>query len=393
MATLGMSSTDQFAISARNVAALLRSATKGGMAFMAVSPSFERSGDGPRSSAKFQFLILALTLVLSACGAGDGEAAPTPTLPETDVVESSSSTTAVGPTTTTSSTSAPTTTVVEVVGSVDEVAALWTAAWQTATDASTSAGDVEAFASADVSEGLKGLLGGAGRTITNYPAVSEPNADGVFVVHDCLYSSLPLIGGNTAWYSAEVGANGAGELRVLSLSLVSSDGCVPAEVSDVVIAGYLEADDAFNELLSEVSISFDRVRASHTGDGLIGVENLRQRFITEQLELRGFEGTERHPAVSEFRSPTEIALVDCQFLDSAFGAYDTITGARDDDFIPALVPDQRDGATAILELIDGTWRIESISYAEAIDCDEDNNGLPIPVIGVGGDQRDVGETS
>lgn len=395
MTTLRNSSNDRLAPIARYVATLFCWATKGGKALMAVFPTFERSGGGRRSIVKFRLLILAMSLGLFACGSGGGESASTPTLPDADVVESSSSTsTTAAPTTSTTSTSTSTTTttVVESAGSVDEAALVWTSAWQTATDASTTAGDVEAFASADVAEGLKGLLGTADRAITNYPAVSEANDDGVFVVHDCLYSSLPLIGGNTAWYSAEVGADEDGELRVLSLSLESSDACVPAEVSDAAVAGYLEADDAFNELLSEVTISFDRIRATHTGAREVFLEGLRQEFMTDELELRGFEGTQHHPAVSAYNSPTDIELVDCQFLDPEWGVYSTVTGDRT-DMLPALVPDQRNGVSTVLEQIDGTWRIASLATAQAFDCDENNKGLPIPVIGVGGDQLDVGETS
>ena len=191
--------------------------------------------------------LVCLLAFASACSGGDAESSSS-TLPTTEAAETSTTTTEAPvdttvPVETSTTTSAP----AESAVADGDVEALWTQVWQLAAQPSSTEADFEAFASAEAASQLKAIVGDTARSITNYPATSPANDDGLVEVHDCLLATPTLdelteIDPPAAfWLSGEVVRSESGELQITSVTREQSVGCVPAEVADAAIADYLSA--------------------------------------------------------------------------------------------------------------------------------------------------------
>ena len=337
----------------------------------------------PRNNSAIIGLLFG-ALVLAACGGSDDSESSAVTLPPDAVVESTSTTAEASDTTTTEAPTTTTTTTEPEAPDVtpDEAGAVWESAWQAAAD-ELGLAEVEGFASSDVASGLISAVG-SGRSVTNYPAVSPADEDGVWVVHDCLISSPPVIDAASDWYRGEVTLSDSGELIVTDFKLESSSGCVPAVLADEVIADYLEAIAIENEYLTTLTTS-EFLSSAVTGNRLEFLGVLRSDLVSNGEEARGLIEAESNPSVFFFISPTEIVIGDCKRLPDDYGIYVTETGERTNG-VPPLVPGQRDGHESTLTFIDGRWKIEDTAIVTDAGCDSANTGIAIPVVDVGGER-------
>ena len=379
---------------ARVVPVLCHSATRGGTAVVRLLLRFGAAGGAAVSGrfAKFGGLLFT-ALVVAAC-VGGGEAASDATLPPIDEsveTETSTTTSSVVPATTTTSAA-----VVEeeenLVGvvSVEVAEEVWVSAWQAAGLEASSVGDIEVFASVEVAEGLRATLGAVDRSISNFAAVSEPDEDGVVVIHDCLVSFPPFFDAASTWYSGEVSLSEDGVPRVSSFSVESTDPCVPAQVSDAVIADYLDSRAAEAQFWGESPQGVGELGEHFTGTRLQFVADLGQRSIAESFVILGLEDRQWNPHVFEF-STQGIEIGDCYEVDATFGTFDTTTGERT-DLIPLPDAGQRNADVSVMVFEDGRWKMSDNGGTTNIECDFDSADLRLAVIDVGGERPPLEET-
>lgn len=374
----------------RGVPSIFHSVTKGGSAVVTLLLRF---GGAVASGRIFKLsFVLGLALIAAAC-AGGGDTASDVTLPAVDEsvpVEASSTTEA--PTSTTEAPTTPTTSTAPVeAASSDEAMAAWVSAWQTASQIEIDEAAVEAFATPEVASGLKQVLtgGGSSRLVTNFPALSDPDSNGVIVVHDCLFVSPPIIDSLTSWYRGEITVSESGEAVVSSFELEAS-GCVPETLSNQIIPDFLEA-----RALEAQFFSSDVPDPSILTPGVSGA---RLQFLTDLAngvlqneDVRGLVEIEWNPVVMTVQSVTQVEVGACYVVPQSHGAFDRTTGQRT-GLIPPLSPNQRDAETSTMTLVEGVWTISDNGGVTNIDCDLESTPQRLPIVGVGGDRAALEES-
>ena len=338
------------------------------------------------------FAIGTLLLILAGCGGDSDRAGEAPLLDASPEASEQTTTSAAAPTTSTPASSTTTTTaeVSAISADTDEVAALWIEAWQAASVGGSSEADVAAFADAETAGILinRADAGGVGRVITNYPAVSPVDENGVFVVNDCLISNPASIGANSNWYRGEVTVTDAGELQMTSLEVEATSGCIPAEIADVAIGDYLTAIAA--ETAYVETQDSDQLKAGTVEPRTTFITDLVTGLLADGQEIRGRDEIERAPQVSEFKSPTDIVIADCQRPTTSYGVFDIDTGERSEG-IPSIEPGTTLAGSIEMVFSDGRWKISGMADRFRV-CTPGDPKLRVPTVDVGG-ERVEDETS
>lgn len=358
------------------------SVTKGAIAVVGLARCSSAAGGAVVSGKVWKVVCFVFVALFAAgCGGGGDDDASAVTLPPVSddavVVESSTTTEApaVSPTTTEA---------VVLVGTPEEAAAVWQSAWQSAAQIESDPEEIAEFASDEIAMGLQQVLtsGGTSRLVSNFPAVSEPDGSNVFVIHDCLMASPPIIDSGTGWYRGEVSVSDTGQLVVSSFELQGS-GCIPELIAAQVLPAFLDARALEAEFLGSDAPDPSVLEPGVTGNRLSFLTNLGAEVLVQQV-VRGLDQIEWNPVVTAFTTPMQIEVGACYVVPENHGAFDRTTGART-DLIPPLAPGQRDAETATMTLDQGVWKISDNGGATNLDCQLDSAAQRLPVIGVGGD--------
>jgi hypothetical protein len=308
-----------------------------------------------------------LLLVLSAC---DESSTPDTLAPIT-----STTSTTPAPTTT-----APSTTTSEPVPDPAGYEEVWVTAWGIAADPSSTAADLEQVASAEAATRLDSMIAGSvERTITNHPVVSAPDADGFVEINDCMLSQPPFVGGADVWFRGRVGPDGNGAIRVVSMEPVSSEGCVPAEIAEAAIADYEDYLDAYAEIFQPPDPTSPRIAETTTGDQYEHLLGLATDHAESGSELRWRPVS--HPEITEFRSPTELVISDCQSIGAELGVFDMDSGERLDEVIPPITEGQRDQRSMVMVLEDDRWKVSEQRGEVDVSCEFAPTDVGVPVVG------------
>ncbi|MDH3571621.1 MAG: hypothetical protein OER89_15730, partial [Gemmatimonadota bacterium] len=228
--------------------------------------------------------------------------------------------------------------------------------------------DLAELATPEVAERLIFTLqetGSARRTVTNMPVVGEPAADGSMEINDCLLLQPPVTAVQANWYSGVADVGDDGLLRLTALEPESLTGCVPAAIADAVLVDYEDYWDAAVEYWVPADADHPRLAETATGAHYDLIFELLVDHEARGLELRG--RPETHPEVFEYRSPTEVVIVDCQLTDPERGLFVTATGERLPDVAP-IVPGQRDARQVTLLLEDGRWKVSDRQAQVDFEC-------------------------
>lgn len=389
-------SDSAIAMCLQGLPAWCHSVTKGAIAVVGLAGCSNAAGGAVVSGKVWKVVCFVFVALFAAgCGGGGDDDASAVTLPpveESAEAETTSATTTTAPDTTTTSA-----VLVEEeaqnpgrVISVEVAEELWVNAWQTAGLEASSVDDIEAFTSAEVAAGLRATLGAIDRSIDNFPAVSEPDENGVVVVHDCLVSFPPFFDAASTWYSGEVTLSEDGEPQITSFSVESTDPCVPAEISDSVIVAYLESRTAEAEFLASETADISILDAGTIGDRADFLSNLGQRAIAENFVILGLDKRQWNPHVFEF-SNQGIEIGDCYEVDESFGAFDRTTAERT-DLIALPVDGQRNADVSVMVFDEGGWKMSANDGRTNVDCDLDSADLRLAVIDVGGERPLLEET-
>ena len=261
-----------------------------------------------------------------------------------------------------------------------DVGGLWVEAWRLASAEGATEADLADFASAEVAARLIRTLqetGSAQRTVTNSPVVGEPADDGSMEINDCLLFQPPVTALPANWYSgvAELGDDGV--LRLTALEPQSLTGCVPAVVVEAAIADYEDYWDAAVEYWVPADADNPRLAATATRPHFDTIHELLVDHEARGLELRG--RPETYPEVIEYRSSTELVILDCQLVDLERGLYASATGERLPD-IPPIVDGQRDARSAVMLFEEGRWKVSDRQGVVNTECQFAPTPLGVPAV-------------
>ena len=339
--------------------------------------------------------LITAALLISACSGSDGQSLEPEATDSTTTIEAvadtepdESSTTATSTTTApeTTTTDAATTTVAPTTTepapeppAPDTVGEVWAAVWAAAAVPGATVEDLADLATAEVADRLLTTLQREGpeRSITNMPTIGEPAEDGTVPINDCLIISPPATATAANWYSGTATTDDNGTTRITSLTPESITGCVPKAVADQVLTDYEKHWTAAAEYWRPADPDNPLVAETLTGGLLELVNGLLVEHQANGWELR--RNDERHPEIIEYRSPTEIVILDCQLIGLENGLFVTATGERLPD-VPPVAPGTRDARSSVMILEDGNWKNSDRQGSTNVDCEFAPTDLGVPVV-------------
>ncbi len=292
--------------------------------------------------------------------------------------------------TTTSRPSRTSTTVLESVEvDLSDLEAAWVAMWDGAelltTDAAAAESAIVGVADAAVFETLVVLydptIEGAqiettARVFDNNPVLAE-QPDGSVLIDDCLFES-PKVGNKTTWYRGTAVSGDAG-WRIESVEVVNAIGCVPRGLADAAFAGYDAYWDARLVFWDPPDPDHPLVEATLAEPQLDHIRGLLVDSVANGWVMRG-----RHTSnyeIIEVRSPTDLAIRDCQDQDPARGLFMAETGERLDDLVGPIVEGQRDFLSAVMLLEGETWKVSDVQAQRHVLCEYPPSPQGLPIVG------------
>lgn len=309
--------------------------------------------------------VLAPALAVAACSQGPPTADPVPPSTTTTTALAPPSTTTAPPATTTSPPPPP---------DLNTALAHWTATWALAGNPST--GELPRSVDPAAADTLHRLLRSSDTTPARtfvHAARAELDDGAAIIVNDCLLASPPIGDSPSAWFRGIYTTDDT----LASVEVVSVGGCVPSEIAAAAIAGYEDHWDAATEYWAPADPTDPRIAATLTGDRLEFVRDLVAEHAAAGLELRGRPTT--HPEVIEYRSPTEVVILDCQEVDPATGLFDRRTGERLAG-IPPIADGQRDVRSAVMHLVEDQWKVAERAGETDVDCAVAPTVAGVPVV-------------
>jgi hypothetical protein len=242
-------------------------------------------------------------------------------------------------------------------------------------------GPLESVASRDVVDGVIALFerqrstgGGVVQTdFVLHPEVTQSEADRV-TLEDCVLLAPSFTETTGVWYQAELVRADTGWV-VDTLRIVTTSGCVPAEVAAEAIAGYsayYQAEAQFWDPPDPEHPMIEQVLAEPQKSFIVG---LLEQHAERGVALRGQPTI--HAEVIEVRSLTELVILSCLEPDPQYGLYDLDTGARLPDE-PPPEPGQRDLESAVMVFDGGRWKVSDLQGQVDFACDfaPTDRGLP-----------------
>ena len=325
---------------------------------------------------------MATLLLLSACSTSS--ASTSSTQAATSSSTSAVPTTATTPpaeTTTTTSTIVTSPTITTGEEALDTWSAFWDA-WATVRGSDDLDPEpLESVASRDVVDGVIALFerqrstgGGVVQTdFVLHPKVTQSEADRV-TLEDCVLLVPSFTETTGVWYQAELVRADTGWV-VDTLRIVTTSGCVPAEVAAEAIAGYSAYYEALPEFWDPPDPEHPLISEVLADPRLSNVVALLAEHAERGVAFRSDPTI--HPEVIEVRSPTELVILDCYEPDPADGLYDLATGERLSDE-PAPREGQRNLRSAVMVLEDGKWKSSDFQGQVDFACEfaPTERGLP-----------------
>jgi hypothetical protein len=176
------------------------------------------------------------------------------------------------------------------------------------------------------------------------------------------------------WYSAELELRPRGWV-VTELRIPTGAGCVPAEMADAAIAGYEAYYNAEAEFWDPADPAHPVIEEVLAEPQLSFIVGLLEEHAARGVALRG--RPQLHPEVIEVRGLDELVILSCSEPHPDYGVYDLDTGERLPDE-PPVRPGQRDLQSAVMVLVDGTWKVSDLQGQVDFACDfaPTDRGLP-----------------
>jgi hypothetical protein len=205
-----------------------------------------------------------------------------------------------------------------------------------------------------------------GRELTHYPATTELD-NGTIAIDDCIVMNQAISIGISNWFTgiATPDPNSPTGWTITDIVLINLEPCVPRSIAQAAIDGYEAYWDARVTFYDPPDRNSPLIDQTTTGGHKDFVLGLIDDFASNGQTLRGRPGTE--PGISEFTSPTELTIIDCQDVDPDYGVYVAATGERTDRIAP-ISDGELDLSQATLRLEGGTWKVSELLGSGDVQC-------------------------